>query len=172
MSTKAERKLERRRVEDEHEKRVAVTTPRHIHDDWGYRGIGARLLQLIRRPSFDRTVCYEVRGQEGSLRLYRSLSAAPGEAFVVGCSLVTVEPIVLGRLVRSIDALSIPPRTRLQPLGVLDGERYELATLGGVQAAARFSWCGGHAPEGWTNMATLVEAAIRDFDLLDAVPQD
>jgi hypothetical protein len=171
-STKAERKLERRRAEDEQERRVAVTTPRHIHDDWGYRGIGACLLQLIRRPSFERTVCYEVRGQEGSLRLYRALSIAPGEAFVVGGSLVAIEPIVLGRLVRSIDALSVPVRTRLLPLGVFDGETYELATLGGVQAAARFSWRGGHVPEGWMSMANLVESTIRDFDALDTIRED
>lgn len=171
MSTKNERRQERLRAEEEHRRQVAVTTPRHIHDDdWGYWGVGCLLLKLVRRPSFERTVCYELRGTEGSLRLFRSLSVGRGERFVIGYDLVAAEPTALGRIVRAIGAVSVPVRMRLDPSGVLDGETYELAAFGGVQAVSRFSWRGGYAPEGWVVLVGLVESALREFDALETAP--
>lgn len=171
-SPKAERRQERLRAEREREKKVAVTTPRLPQQErWGYWGIGALLLQLVRRPSFEHTVCYEVRDQNGSLGLFRSVSAAPGEGLVVGYDRIAVDPVELERLLQAIDALSIPIRTRLEPIAVLDGERYELAAVGGVRAVARLSWTTGNVPEGWANMADLVESTMRNFDSLDSAQE-
>lgn len=172
MSKKNERRQERLRAESEHERQVAVTTPRHIHDDdWGYPGIGHVLLKVVRRPTFEHTVCYELRGTEGSLRLFRSLSTAPGALFVIGYNLVAADPTALGRIVRSISALSIPVRARLDSRGVLDGETYELTSFGGTQAVSRFSWRGGYAPEGWAALENLVQSAFKEFELLAAAPK-
>lgn len=160
-STRAEHGLE---AKDE-----ALTAPRHPQDEhWGYSGLSPILLQLVRRPSRERGVCYEVRGALGALALFRSVSPSPGDARVVGHERVDVRPSELYRLVTAVDALSVPLRSRSEQRGVLDGVLYELAAFGDTRTVARLSWYAGHAPSAWGPLVSLVEQTIGRFD--DATP--
>lgn len=169
-NTKAQRKLERRLAEFESEKRIATTTPRHIHDEWWcFPGSGERLLQLVCRPSFEPTVCYEIY-REDVLRLYRSISAEPEDDFVLGFSRVMIDPEIVETLMGSIDGLLVPIRTQRIPAEICDGVRYEVAAFVG-QTRSRLSWHGAIVPSEWNALANLVESSIRDFDALAAVAE-
>ncbi|WP_437720124.1 hypothetical protein [Sorangium sp. So ce861] len=168
MSAKNERRRMRVEAERREEMEIATTTPRDPHDrTWGFFGVGALQAQLLRRPSRQAGVCYEIRGDLGNLRLFRSVSTRAGADLVVGYDQVAAKPAALWRLLRSLEDLRLPVRRRLEPFGALDGEVLEATVCGGVQAIARFTWKRGAAPDGWQPLAELVESSIAEFDALE-----
>jgi hypothetical protein len=71
-----------------------------------------------------------------------------------------------------LESLHVPVRRQLEPVGVLDGETFEVSISSGVQATARFTWRGGAAPAGWEDLAELVESCIMGFEGLEAIEVD
>ncbi|WP_437312770.1 hypothetical protein [Sorangium sp. So ce385] len=168
MSAKNERRRMRLEAERREERESATTTPRDPHDrTWGFFGVGSLQAQFLRRPSRQAGVCYEIRGELGGLRLFRSASAPAGADLVVGYDQIAAKPAALGRLLRSLEELRLPVRRELESVGVLDGEVLEATVCGGVQAIARFTWRRGAVPDGWQPLAELVESSIAEFDALD-----
>lgn len=152
--------------------KLAVTTPRDPRDaTWGYFGVGVLQAQLVRRSSRRCGVCYEIRGDLGSLRVLRSLGTRPGGSLVVGHVRVAAKASRLHQLLRLFEDLEVPVRRPLEPAGVLDGEIFELAVSTGLGASARFTWYGGAAPAGWETLAELTESCITGFDGLDGVDE-
>lgn len=173
MSTKQERRRERLEAERLLERQQAIETPRHPHDEqWGYWGVGGPWVQLIHRPARTIGVCYEVRGVPGNLRLFRSRSTRPGGELVVGHERVAAKPSFLYRMLRELDEIQVPLRALRGDYGVLDGERFELATFAGMGVAARLAWYAGPVAPGWEPLVQFTTAHIMDFDSRDAIEDE
>ncbi|WP_148313935.1 hypothetical protein [Sorangium cellulosum] len=168
MSAKNERRRMRLEAERREEMEIATTTPRDPHDrTWGFFGVGSLQAQFLRRPSRQAGVCYEIRGELDSLRLFRSVSPSAGADLVVGYDQLAAKPAALWRLLRNLEELRLPVRRQLESVGVLDGVTLEATVCGGVQAIARFTWRRGAVPDGWQPLAELVESSIAEFDELE-----
>lgn len=172
MSAKREGRQMRLESERLDETERAINTPRHPRDTtWMAPRGGALQAQFVRRPSRKPGVCYEIRGDIGNLHIFRSCSAQPGAELVVGYARVAAKPISLWRLLRALEALRLPIRQQLEPVAVADGETFEVAVCGGVQASVRVTWRGGHVPNGWEPLAELAESCVREFDALPTVDE-
>lgn len=173
MSTKQERKAERMEAEKRLEQQRAIELPRHPHDGrWGYWGAGELRIQLIHRPAFGTGVCYEIRGDLGNLRLFRSRFNRRDEDLVVGHERVDAKPSLLYRVMQQFEEINIPLRMPRIDYGVLDGERFEFATFAGIVIMARFVWRISNAAPGWERLIELTETHIKDFDARGILEDD
>lgn len=172
MSNQQQR--QRQFIEAEHqiERRRAIEAPRHPHDErWGYWGIGVLRVQLIRRPAFGVGVCYEVRGEFGNLRLFRSRTSPHDKELFVGHEKLDAKPSFLYRILRGFEEITVPLHLPRVDYGVLDGERFEFAIFAGMVIAARFMWRRGEVAPGWEPLVQLSETLIKDFDTREVIDE-
>jgi len=166
-------KQERQDALVEAERQQAIETPRHPHDmQWGYQGIGILRIQLIHRRAFAGAgACYEVRGDIGNLRLYRSRFNIGGD-LVVGCERIDVGPSILYKMLRKLDEISVPLRWPQEDFGVLDAERFELATFSGNRMMARFTWHSASIDPGWEPLVQFATEYLENFQSRDVIDRE
>ncbi len=162
------------RVETERREETerALNTPRDPRDSTWMAPRGGRLqAQFVHWPSRNCGVCYEIRGDIGNLHLFRSRSTAPDVELVVGYVRVAAKPATLWRLLRALETLQLPIRRQLEPVAVADGDTFEVAVCGGVDASVRFTWRSGRVPQGWEPLAELAESCVTEFDAIITVDE-
>jgi hypothetical protein len=194
MTSKAERRAIRDRLRDDEARGRALTTPRDPARDISYAGFGARLCQILWRPSLIPPVAFDIRtkivGADvvvapvdeegrvnllvsapgiGRLELYRAEGVAADERMVVGYQRVDVAEAQLASFLAELATMTVPLTCSLSSSGVADGVHWELAVEVDFRCGIRVAWMDGSALSGLRDVTRLVESQFEAFSVLPTV---
>jgi hypothetical protein len=147
-----------------------LARPRDPRAPLHYPGLGHLRLQILRAPAFERTTVWEVYESGGRFALLRSLGAEPGVEVVVDHVRFDTLSDALEGVLRPFLELSIPVHPIVEPFGIADGTRLEIALSIGFMSDVRVGWPEGHAPEAWVPLERLAHAALAVFAASSPAP--
>jgi hypothetical protein len=159
-----DRKDRLRAIRDAQERAAARARVRHPHDDISYPGVGLRRVQVLRAPSFDTTVGWEIRELDDRLTLFRSRSPGPDQYLLVDHVRCVAASEALQQLLAPLQKLTMPLCLSVQPFGVADGTRIEVAVEVGFSNEVRVSWSEGYTPAGWRDLDGITRAMLAFFE--------
>jgi hypothetical protein len=164
-----DRKEKVRAIRDAEERAAARARVRHPYEDIHYRGVGVRRVQVLRAPSFDRTVAWEVREYDDRLMLFRSHSPEPGKYLLVDHVRFDAASDSLRRVIAPVQKLSIPVCPSVPSGGFADGTRIEVVVDVGFDSQVRLSWQEDHAPSAWEGLDRATRAMLAFFETTQPV---
>jgi hypothetical protein len=130
---------------------AALTTPRHVADEFEYPGAGELLLRLAYRPSFELPIVWEVRSLGGALVAYVSRGLEADSELVVGHELIAVDDPALRAALDQLSFAALPLLPALTEGAVADGATYQATIEVGFRTHIQLSWCSDAAPAGWSS---------------------
>ena len=181
MTSKQQRKSERAAASSARERELVNSVARGLYEDVVLPGIGRRMCQIARSPSFDVAVSWDIRETprdfdpqtssyvgERELRLYRSTGSAPGAITIIGYDEVPAATSeVLMECLRSLANHHINLSQDLTPFGTADGVRIELLVQTSFASSVRLRWTEGCSHEGWRELDVLVREMLDRFARLE-----
>jgi hypothetical protein len=159
-----DRKQELRAIRDAEARALAVAKLRHPHEHISYPGVGMPLVQLLKAPSFQKTVAWELRELENSVALFRSESQHADQYQLVGHVRLSFDPLALTEFVGSLRHLSLQVFPTVASFGIADGTRLEACFDVGFGTTFRACWIEGHAPAEWQELDRLITSMMARFE--------
>jgi len=159
-----DRKEKLRAIRDAGERAAARARVRHPHEDIHYRGVGVRRVRVLRAPSFERTVAWEVRELDDRLTLFRSHSPERDQYLLVDHMRFDAASDALRRVIAPLQKLSIPVCPSVPSVGFADGVTIEVVVDVGFTGEVRLSWQEDHAPAAWEELDRATRAMLAFFE--------
>lgn len=127
---------------------------------------GKLLVQLVKAPSFENTVVWELREGLETVSLFRSASPNPDERRVLGHVRLKIDQQILESCVSSLRGLSLAVFPVMPAFGILDGTRLQVCIGVGFSAQLRVSWIQEHPPIEWLHLERLTTSMMEQFEAL------
>jgi hypothetical protein len=159
-----ESKSDLRGLRDADERATARARLRHPREDISYRGAGLLRVRLLRVPSFDRTVAWEIREMDGGLLLFRSASPQPDQYLLTDHVRFDAPSEALHALVDPLRLVVMPVFPIVAPVAIADGTRIEIHVGVGFGTFVHAAWPEDAAPPEWGPLARTVGQMLTRFE--------
>lgn len=146
---------------------AARLRPRLTSEDLPYGAGGIVRLRVVRLPSFEKTVAWEIRGQS-ELSLFRSESAKIDEWTLVGDARHDAPQDALSNVLRRLSELTVPMPPLVEQFGTMDGVRLELYVQL-EQARVALRWEEMKPPSGWRAIESFAWSLFEQFARYPAI---
>ena len=163
---KSDKKKLRRELEEQNEKRVALSKERRIGEDIHFRGIGLRKVQIIIAPSFDKGECWDIRELENEIKIYKSVVNTERNIIEPGYYEVMVDEKFYSEFSNFLSSAAIPVYTKSNNIGYCDGTSFTLNIENGFGNRFIVSW-GENIPKEWeqfTSKLLVFVEKLREYD--------
>jgi len=140
-----------------------IAEPRLAIQDVHAPGIGARRLQLIVCPSFEKGQAWEARQREDEWSLFRSeLVADWPDVQLLGYDRLSIASAALASLFARVTSLTLPLTPHLNDMGGADGTLMQLAVFGDLHSEWRCQWW-SEPPPAWRPLVEITEEMMAAF---------
>ena len=141
-----------------------------IYDDICWQGIGLRIIQIIYKPSFEQGYSWDIRNQNNTLVLYRSIISNKDENLLIpGYIQLNCEHNNLNDFITRLNnnKININTNYRNNNSIILDGSSYEILFIN-LQNSIKLFWHEEY-PSDWNEIVKIVEEMINYFMKLEPI---